>query len=65
MAVGLRNVFDCSISDIPYRYDLGTGRDNGVSYFVDNGLTQGFLGSQDCGSADHERVSTSVMLRPL
>jgi hypothetical protein len=59
MAVGLRNILDCSISDIPYRYDLGPEGNNGISYFVDNGLTQGFLGSQDRSSADHESLNVS------
>ncbi len=39
---------------IPYRYDLSTGGDFGISYFVDNGLTQGFFGTQDGSPADHE-----------
>ena len=49
----------CSTSSIPYRYDLGTGRDCGISYFVDNGLTQSFLCTQDSGSANHESLSVS------
>ena len=63
MAVGLPNTgeklafADCSTSNIPYRYDLGAGRDSGISYFMDNGLTQGFLRSQDCSSADHESLN--------
>ena len=47
----------CSTSAVPYRYDLGPERDRGISYFVDNGLTQRFLCTQDSGSADHERLS--------
>ena len=49
----------CSTSSIPYRYDLGPGRDGRVSYFVDNGLTQGFLGGQDSGTSDHESLSVT------
>ncbi len=49
----------CSTSTIPYRYDLGTDRDSSVSYFVNNGFTQGFLCTQDSGSANHESLSVS------
>ena len=48
-----------STSTVPYRYDLGAERDRGISYFVDNGLTQRFLCTQDSGSADHESLSIS------
>ena|ERR1017187_3786869 len=59
-AVELRNTreklafADCSTSNIPYRYDLGVGRDTGISYFVDNSPTQGFLSSQDGSPTDHQ-----------
>ena len=38
---------DCSTSSIPYRYDLRAGGNYGISYFVDNGLTQRLVGAQD------------------
>jgi hypothetical protein len=49
----------CETSAVPYRYDLGAGRDAGISYFVDNGLTQSFLCTQDSGSRNHESLSVS------
>ena len=47
---------ECSTLSIPYRYDLGTLGDCGISYFVNNGLTQGLLSRQDGGPADHESL---------
>ena len=47
---------DAATSTIPYRYDLGPGRDCGISYFVDNQLQQGLLGIQDGGSANHQTL---------
>ena len=47
----------CAELRIPYRYDLGVGRDLGFSYFVDNGLTLGVLCTQDSGAAHHESLN--------
>jgi hypothetical protein len=44
----------CSTSSVPYRYDLGTVRNCSISYFVDNGLGQGFLCTQDGGPSVSE-----------
>lgn len=43
--------------DIPYRYDLGPGRNHGISYFVNDGLRQGILSVQNSRSAYHQFFS--------
>lgn len=50
---------NASISTIPYRYDLGVARDCSVSYFVDNGLRQSFLGVQNSGTANHQGLGVN------
>ena len=52
-----KHIRACSTLSIPYRYDLRTGRDSGVSSFVDNGLLQSFGGTQGGSSANHEGLS--------
>jgi hypothetical protein len=47
---------DANTSSIPYRYDLGVGRDCSISYFVNNQLQEGFLGVQNSGSANHQTL---------
>ena len=51
--------YDATTLTIPYRYDLGVGRDCGISYFVDNQLHQSFLGIQNGGSANHQGLGIS------
>lgn len=46
-----------SISTIPYRYDPGIRGDCGISYFVDNGFSQGILSVQNSGTANHQSLS--------
>jgi len=46
--------YDARTLTVPYRYDLGVGRDCGISYFVDNQLHQSLLGIYDGGSANHQ-----------
>ena len=52
-----KQLANCSTSRIPYRYDLGALGDSSISYFVDNGLTQGILCTQDGGPANHESLN--------
>ena len=54
-----KQLANCSTSTIPYRYDLRSERNFGFSYFVDNGLTQSVLGTQDGGAACHESMNVS------
>jgi hypothetical protein len=54
----VKQLAECSTSSVPYRYDLGAGRDSSISYFVDNGFTQGFLCTQDSGPAHHESLGS-------